>query len=147
MMSTVPEKGWRTISIREEQLKELKRKFKNDTNRPSDQKFSPWLEDIVSKTIENEKKIMKYGPFLKILHFKDTDEIILYDYKPNKVIHVYIRKDKKELQCDHCKKTNCIHIGFCYGVKEICDKLLDLGFRPSSSSSSAEDTTSTKEDQ
>ena len=124
----MPKEGWRTVSIKEDRLEKLKEIFDNDYKKPKNQYFNAWLDNLLLNLVDHQENVQKYGPFLEVLNMKNAEEITLSDYKLDKIIHVFIKKDKKELQCDHCKKTNCVHIGFCYNVPEIYKKLVQFSF-------------------
>ena len=127
----MPKEGWRTVSIREDNIEKLQKIYKNDDKKPQNQYFNSWLDNLILTIIDHEENIHKHGPFIEVLYIRNSEEITLSDYKLDRIIHVFIVKDKKELQCDYCKKTNCVHIGFCYSVPKIYKKLIDLGFRTS----------------
>ena len=58
------------------------------------------------------------------------NHISIKDNTMDRLVTVYINTDKKELQCDFCNKTNCLHIGFCFFIQEVYKVLIELGFRP-----------------
>ena len=121
--------GWRTVSIKEDRLEKLKEIFDTDNKKPKNQYFNAWLDNLLLNMVEHQERIRKYGPFLEFLNMKNIEEIILSDYKLDKIIHIFIKKEKKELHCDYCKKNNCVHIGFCYNVPEVYNKLVESSFK------------------
>ena len=122
-------KGWLTVQVREEVKNDLLELYNKDKKRPSNQKFTAYLDLILKNTIEFTKQITEYGPFLEFTSAIDN-HIVIKDNTMNKLVTIYINSKKKELQCDFCEKTDCLHIGFCFSVPEIYKILIDNGFRP-----------------
>ncbi|MGZ5510606.1 MAG: hypothetical protein ACXWFC_09045 [Nitrososphaeraceae archaeon] len=58
-------KGWSTIQIREDVKNNLLELYNNDKKRPSNQKFTAYLDLILKNTIAFNKQITEYGPFLE----------------------------------------------------------------------------------
>ncbi|HZL22220.1 MAG TPA: hypothetical protein VFC05_02770, partial [Nitrososphaeraceae archaeon] len=111
-------KGWSTIQIREDVKNNLLELYNNDKKRPSNQKFTAYLDLILKNTIAFNKQITEYGPFLEFNSAIDN-YIAIKDNTMNRLVTIYINSKKKELQCDFCEKTDCLHIGFCFAVPEI----------------------------
>lgn len=122
-------KGWSTIQIREDVKNNLLELYNNDKKRPSNQKFTAYLDLILKNTIAFNKQITEYGPFLEFNSAIDN-HITVKDNTMNRLVTIYINSKKKELQCDFCEKTDCLHIGFCFAVPEIYKVLIENGFRP-----------------
>jgi hypothetical protein len=121
-------KGWSPISVTVELYDRLNDIYESDNKRPENQKFSPWINTILQKFADHSQALKQYGPFLE---FKDTSEnmIHIFDHKLNKSIDVYINGKKKELQCETDKKTDCLHVGFCFAIPEVYKVLIAGGFK------------------
>jgi hypothetical protein len=125
-------KGWFPISVSEHLGQRLATLFTKDRKRPENQKFSPWVNNILLKYVEFQEQQKEHGPFLE---FKDADEnmVTLYDHEKRKSLTVYIDVKKKKLQCEyHNNKTDCLHVGFCYAIPEVYLMLINNGFKDSS---------------
>ena len=122
-------KGWSTVQIREDVKNNLLNLYNNDKKRPSNQKFTAYLDLILKNTIAFNKQITEYGPFLEFTSAIDN-HIAVKDNTMNRLVTIYINSKKKELQCDFCEKIDCLHIGFCFAVPEIYKVLIENGFRP-----------------
>lgn len=122
-------KGWLTVQVREEVKNNLFDIYNKDKKRPSNQKFTAYLDLILKNTIEFNKQVTKYGPFLEFTSAIDN-HIVVKDNTMNRLVTIFINSKNKELQCDFCQKTDCLHIGFCYAVPEIYKVLIENGFRP-----------------
>ncbi|MGD1834216.1 MAG: hypothetical protein ACPKPY_05010 [Nitrososphaeraceae archaeon] len=122
-------KGWSTVQIREDVKNNLLEVYNNDKKRPSNQKFTAYLDLLLKNTIAFKKQQTEYGPFIE-LDLAIDDHIVLKDNTMNRLVTIYINAKKKELQCDFCEKTDCLHIGFCFAVPQIYNVLIENGFRP-----------------
>ena len=58
-------KGWLTVQVREEVKNNLLELYNKDKKRPSNQKFTAYLDLMLKNTIEFNKQITEYGPFLE----------------------------------------------------------------------------------
>ena len=122
-------KGWIPISVSEQLGQRLIALYSNDRKRPENQKFSPWVNNILLKYVEFQEQQKQYGPFLE---FKDADQTMvnLYDHERRKSLAVYIDSLKKKLYCEyHNDKTDCLHVGFCLGIPEVYRLLIKDGFK------------------
>jgi hypothetical protein len=124
----VPKQGWKTFSIRNERLQQLTLIYKEDKNRPSNQEFGGWFDNLLLRYVEHNEALRRYCPFLE---FKSTSEnmIHLFDHKLNKTIDIYINGKKKELQCENDDRIDCLHIGFCFAIPEVYKVLIENGFK------------------
>lgn len=130
----MPKKGWKTFSIRNDRLDHLSKIYQYDKNRPSNQEFGGWFDELLSQFCEYRQALKEHGPFLEL---KSTSEnmLHLFDYKLKKSIDISINRAKKELQCETDKRNDCLHIGFCYAIPEAYKILIDYGFKNPKSSS------------
>jgi len=122
-------KGWLTVQIREQVKNNLLEIYNQDKKRPENQSFTAYLDQLLKDTISFNKQVTEYGPFLEFSSAIDN-HIAIKDNTMDRLVTVYINADKKELQCDFCNKTNCLHVGFCFVIPEVYSVLIELGFRP-----------------
>lgn len=121
--------GWETLQVRTEVKKKLNELWMKDPSKPKGQKFYGWVNSKLTELAEHEERLERYGAFIKYLGAVDNF-VNLFDSQLNKSITIWIDGHKKTLKCDLHQRDDCVHVGFCYGVKEIYDKLIDSGFRP-----------------
>ncbi|MGE0243405.1 MAG: hypothetical protein AB7F53_06000 [Nitrososphaeraceae archaeon] len=101
-------KGWLTVQVREVVKNNLLELYNKDKKRPSNQKFTAYLDLMLKNTIEFTKQITEYGAFLEFISAIDN-HIAVKDNTINRLITIYINSKRKELQCDFCEKmTVCI---------------------------------------
>jgi hypothetical protein len=123
-------KGWLTLSIKEETVSRLAAIWEHDTRRPDNQKFTAYINNMLSEFIEYNEKLHRYGAFLEYLDARDN-RINLYDNLHNKSVTVYVDSREKRLRCDtHDNRSDCLHTGFCFAIPEIYKILIERGFRP-----------------
>ncbi|GEM_PF-4093362 len=124
----MPEKGWKSITVRETVVKKLKTMYDQDIQRPQNQKFGAWVDETITGLIDYEDFIRKHA----MLRFKGAfgNEIHIYDsFKQSNVI-VTIDGAAKTLRCEFDPSNpSCIHIGFCYGLKDTARILKHYGVK------------------
>ena len=86
-------KGWSTIQIREDVKNNLLELYNNDKKRPSNQKFTAYLDLILKNTIAFNKQITEYGPFLEYNSAIDN-HIAVKDNTMNRLVTIYINSKK-----------------------------------------------------
>ena len=121
-------KGWTPISVTNDLATDLESIWKEDNKKPRNQKFSPWLNNILLEYVEYHEQLKEYGPFLE---YNGTSEntVHLYDHRVHKSIDVHINGKKKKLECMADETDCCVHIGFCFAIPEVYKVLIDAGFK------------------
>ena len=122
-------RGWKTIQIRENIRVRLEKLYNNDTKRPENMSFSLYFENIISDIVEYYEDLQNYGPFIEFLDANDN-KIELRDYLKDKIITVYLDPKSKKLQCSYDKNSDCVHVGYCFGIPKIYKTLIQHGFKP-----------------
>ena len=84
-------KGWLTVQIREDVKNNLLDLYKNDKKRPSNQKFTAYLDLILKNTIAFNKQITEYGLFLEFISAIDN-HIALKDNTMNRLVIIILSK-------------------------------------------------------
>jgi hypothetical protein len=120
--------NWRTLPVRKEIKTKLKQIWAADKKRPKTQKFSGYVDNLLSVMVEFQEELSRYGPFLE---FRGADKTIsLYDHLKNKSIEIYIDTKEKKLHCEADNKSaNCLHVGFCFAIPEVYKVLIERGFK------------------
>lgn len=121
--------GWDNISVRDEIKIKIKQIWKEDKNKPDNQSFGNYFETVLVKIIEEHNKPDEREPFLQFIHSVDNT-IILRDNFLHKPVVLTINAEKQKLHCEHHDNEDCIHVGFCFGVKKVYDVLISSGFKP-----------------
>ena len=104
-------KGWSTIQIREDVKNNLLELYNNDKKRPSNQKFTAYLDLILKNTIAFNKQITEYGPFLEFNSAIDN-HIAVKDNTMNRLVTIYVNSKKKECNVIFVKKRTVYTLGF-----------------------------------
>lgn len=126
----MPKSGFRAISVTEKYWNEVKKLYnlrKTKHEAQGIRSASAYYNQMMKDKLTEINALKKAKPrFEKIAYY--NDKIILRDNSdaasaPSE-IKVIISTDKK-LFCDHCIKTTCQHVGFCYSLHEIYPALCD----------------------
>jgi hypothetical protein len=124
----LPYRGFKTITIKENLHDNLESLWKEDKKKPADQSFSSYVSNMLASTIEYYTDMRRYGPFLE-LKYSDESMISLYDYRINEPVTVHLDTKRKVLRCDKDKRTDCLHVGFCFAIPEVFRVLVQHGFK------------------
>lgn len=124
----MPKKGWKTFSIRNERLEQMIQIYEEDKRRPSNQEFGGWFDEFLNQYCEYIEALKTYGPFLEFWN-AEGNIITLYDHKLKEPIPVYLDGPDKVLKCSKCKRTDCLHIGYCFAIPEVYKVLIQNGFK------------------
>lgn len=119
--------NWRTLPVRKEVKTKLKHIWATDKKRPKTQKFSGYVDNLLSSLVEFQEGLREYGPFLE---FRGADNTIsLYDHLKHRSVDVHIDGENRKLYCEVDKKSDCVHVGFCFAVPEVYKVLIEEGFK------------------
>ena len=125
----MPEGKWRTITVREEIYKTLQNVYERKVKtKRFDKTFTSWVNDLLLENLEDYEILQRYSPALEFLT-TTTNTVVIKDYLKDVIAEVELRADDKSLYCKHCATDNCIHIGFCFAIKEVNRVLAKYGFR------------------
>lgn len=122
-------KGWETVALRTVLLDRLKTLYHEDKNRPVNQSFNAYFENLLLIQTDYHEKIMKHGGFFEYVGAFDN-HINIYDQKLKTSIRVYIHDKEKKLYCEKHESNDCLHVGFCYAIPEVYNVLIERGFNP-----------------
>lgn len=112
-------------------VEKLEKLYEKDAKRPKNQKFSNWVDELLSNYADYHNKLEEYGPFIDYVGPGDS-YINLYDHNLGRSVTITIdsRGKERKLHCDVDDDNDCVHVGFCFGHKEIYPLLIDKGIRP-----------------
>lgn len=77
--------------------------------------FAGYITHLLEEMVKKTEAIEKYGHYFEKIAVEDG-RIILKDNIIERIIEV---KRGKELECLHCSRKNCQHVGFCWSFHEI----------------------------
>jgi len=121
--------GWTNLTVRVEVKHQLEAIYKKDDKRPPNQTFNAYIDNFLMDYIDYNKKLREYGAFLEFNNAFDN-HILLTDNFLHKPVVVTVKAEAKKLWCETHDNDCCVHIGFCFGIKKVYEKLIDNGFRP-----------------
>ncbi|AFU57260.1 hypothetical protein Ngar_c03420 [Candidatus Nitrososphaera gargensis Ga9.2] len=122
-------KGWTVLTVRDQVKSRLEEIYEKDTKRPKNQKFTAYLDNLLTQYIDYHEKLQQYGPFIEYKDKRDN-YVELYDHRKRQYVNVYINDQEKQLFCEFDNSADCCHVGFCFAIKEVYEILIDHGFRP-----------------
>lgn len=82
---------------------------------------------MMQETMQKYEAFARHAPFIEKVAI-EQDRVVLKDNKRNRIAEVMIRNG--ELQCLLDEKTDCVHVGFLYGMPEIYGFLAKTGIKP-----------------
>ena len=125
----MPYKGWTTLTISVELYNRLKEKYKEE-NKPFIA-FTPWVSQYLLEKLEEDELLRRHAPFLSYMGAYGN-EVHIADYFENRIVEVEIHDygiGKKIMYCRYCERDDCLHVGFCFGIREVNKVLVERGFR------------------
>jgi len=125
----VPYKGWTTLTISVDLYNKLKEKYKEE-NKPFIA-FTPWVSQYLLEKLEEDELLSCYAPGLEFIG-TDGDTVFIKDWFIDRVVEVIIRDlgiGKRFLYCRYCERDDCLHVGFCFAIREVNKMLIERGFK------------------
>ncbi len=125
-------KNYVTITVRKEVAAKLRLLYEEEKKKQPFLSFTYWATEYLREKLEEDEILRRYGPFLEYIGISDTDgTIFIRDHIEDRIVEVVARSDigKRILYCRYCEKDNCLHVGFCFAIKEINKALIERGFR------------------
>ena len=117
------------MNVRREVKKKLLQIYTKDDKRPQNQKFNAYLDNILTEMVKHQEKLEEYGHFLQFIEARDN-WINILDHRLGKSAVIFIDSKNKQLHCEFDNEIDCLHVGFCFAVPKVYDKLVEHGFRP-----------------
>jgi len=125
----MPRAGYVNLSIKPEIYKQLYTIY--EKKRKGSITFTSWLLDIVYEHLEEDELLFRYTPGLELIGV-EYDTAFIKDTFIDRIVEVVIRDKgvgKRFLYCRHCERDDCLHVGFCFAVREINKVLVERGFK------------------
>jgi predicted CopG family antitoxin len=125
----MPRVGYTTITVRQEVYDKILKAYKERVK--SSISFSAWLSDYILEHLEEDELLSRYAPGLELIGV-EYDTAFVKDWFIDRIVEVVIRDQgvgKRFLHCRHCERDDCLHVGFCFAVREINKVLVERGFK------------------
>ena len=125
----MPRAGYVNLSIKPEIYKQLYAIY--EKKRKGSITFTSWLLDIVYEHLEEDELLFRYTPGLELIGV-EYDTAFIKDTFIDRIVEVVIRDQdvgKRFLHCRYCERDDCLHVGFCFAVREINKALVERGFK------------------
>lgn len=121
--------GWDTLQVREEIKEDLKEIWTADNKKPLNQKFSGYINNILMQVVEYQEILKRHGPLMEIISVSEN-MINIYDHLRKQPVTVYLDTKTMKLRCSNHINSDCVHVGFCFGIPETYKALTKIGFTP-----------------
>ena len=122
----MPAKGWKSLTITEELYNRLYQRWKEE-NKPLIP-FTPWASQYILENLEEDELLRRYAPSLQFIG-THGDTIDIADHFINRIVEVQVVPEGKFLYCRHCGRDDCLHVGFCFAIREVNKILVEKGFK------------------
>jgi len=125
----VKARNWVTITISKELYNKLRERYEAEKKRFV--AFTPWVSDYILERLEEDELLRRYGRFLSFIG-THGNEVHIADYFENRIVEVEFHDQgigKKIMYCRHCERDDCLHVGFCFAIKEVNKILIERGFK------------------
>jgi len=125
----MPRVGYTTITVRQEVYDKILKAYKERVK--SSISFSAWLSDYILEHLEEDELLSRYAPGLELIGV-EYDTAFVKDWFIDRIVEVVISDQgvgKRFLYCRHCERDDCLHVGFCFAVREINKVLVERGFK------------------
>ncbi|GIU71944.1 MAG: hypothetical protein KatS3mg003_1423 [Candidatus Nitrosocaldaceae archaeon] len=122
-------KGWKGAMIREEIYNKAKLLFEAEKHRVKARTFTDWLNNILFELLEEREVLSRKAPALEFLDIASDGSIVIKDHFEDRVVEVEPHGDKRLLYCRYCEKDDCLHVGFCFAIREVHEELRNRGFK------------------
>ena len=117
--------GFKTITVPDkiyEKYTEIYKKNKIILNSKGINSLSGYFTSQMAQIINEDKVFSKFTKKIQLQSI-DDDRIILLDTVINRVVEVQFQKSFDSLICLVCNSHKCYHIGFCYSIHKIYERL------------------------
>jgi hypothetical protein len=126
----VKARNWVTITISKELYNKLRERYEAEKRRFV--AFTPWVSDYILERLEEDELLRRYGRFLSFIGTYGN-EVHIADYFENRIVEVEFHDQgigKKIMYCRYCERDDCLHVGFCFAIREVNKILIERGFKP-----------------
>ena len=125
----MPQKGWKSLTIKEEVFNKVYERYKREDNPFI--AFAAWVSQYLLEKIEEDDFLAKYAPGLSFIA-AEGNTVFIKDWFIDRIVEVEIHDQgigKRFLYCRHCERDDCLHVGFCFAIREVNKILVEKGFK------------------
>ena len=90
--------------------------------------FTPWLSQYILEKVEEDELLSRYAPALQFIGVYNNI-IDIADHFIDRIVEVQVVPEGKFLYCRHCERDDCLHVGFCFAIREVNKILVEKGFK------------------
>jgi hypothetical protein len=121
--------GYKNIAIKEFVFNKLWELYQKQEN-PKVVAFTTWLTEYLLENLEEDDYLQRYSPGLSFISAQEN-VVYIKDYFIDRIVEVEVhaQESKRFLYCRYCNKDDCLHIGFCFAIREVNKILVDKGFK------------------
>ena len=122
-------KGFKVITVREEVYNRIYKLYK-ETSRKYDN-FTSWATEYLLEKVEEDELLRQYAPGLNFIS-TEGNVVFIKDWFIDRIVEVEIHDQdigKRFLYCRHCEREDCMHVGFCFAIREVNKILVEKGFK------------------
>jgi len=126
----MPRKGFRVIGLKEFIVNALEERYKQEC-KTEVIPFATWLGNYLLEKLEEDELLNRYAPGLEFIDVSG-DTVFIKDWFEDRIVEVIVRDygiGKRFLYCRYCERDDCLHVGFCFGIREVNKVLVERGFK------------------
>jgi hypothetical protein len=126
----MPKQGFRVVSLKETVIELLMERYKRECETKV-VPFATWLSSYLLEKLEEDELLSRYAPGLELIGV-EYDTAFIKDWFIDRIVEVVISDEgvgKRFLYCRYCERDDCLHVGFCFAVREINKVLVERGFK------------------
>jgi len=126
----MPRKGFRVIGLKEFIVNALEERYKQEC-KTEVIPFATWLGNYLLEKLEEDELLNRYAPGLEFIDVSG-DTVFIKDSFEDRIIEVIVRDygiGKRFLYCRYCERDDCLHVGFCFAIREVNKMLIERGFK------------------
>jgi hypothetical protein len=124
----MPYKGV-VVTIKETAYQKIRKEYERRTK--GNIAFTTWLTNYILEHLEEDELLNRYAPGLELIGV-EYDTAFIKDWFIDRIVEVVIHDQgigKRFLYCRYCERDDCMHVGFCFAVREINKALVEKGFK------------------
>ncbi|WP_103287627.1 hypothetical protein [Candidatus Nitrosocaldus islandicus] len=132
-------KGWKNIIIREDIYNKFYEKYERYASKERKiinapvTSFTTWINKYMLEVLEEDELLSRYAPALEYIGISESDNTIaIKDHFEDRIVEVEIHDrgiGKRFLYCRYCERDDCLHVGFCFAIREVNKILVERGFK------------------
>jgi len=117
--------GFKTITVPDyiyDEYKETYKKIKKELRHVGVNSFTAYITYQIRQLLQEHNTFSKHKRIIELIKI-EKNRIILHDTRINRIIELQFKKSFSSLVCIFCNSFKCSHIGFCYSISKIYERL------------------------